>query len=53
MTASTNPTAPVAVEPGTACDVCGHPTAVHDAISLRFCKATMLQALSRNCICRV
>ena len=49
-----SPTAPAASEvETTTCDVCGHAEAVHDAISRRFCKATMSQALSRNCICRV
>lgn len=35
----------------TACDVCEHPIAEHDSISLRYCKATLSSALSRNCIC--
>jgi hypothetical protein len=34
------------------CDVCPHPAAAHDAISRRFCDATLTGALSRGCICR-
>ena len=34
-----------------ACDVCVHPIAEHDSISLRYCKATLSSALSRRCIC--
>jgi hypothetical protein len=39
------------LEPLEACDVCEHPIADHDAISLRYCKATLSSALSRHCIC--
>jgi hypothetical protein len=35
------------------CTVCSHRLADHDAISLRYCQATQVQALPRNCICRV
>jgi hypothetical protein len=40
------------VEALAACDVCEHPIAEHDSISLRYCKATLSSALSRHCICR-
>jgi hypothetical protein len=33
------------------CDVCNHPDAAHDVIARRYCKATMVNAISRNCIC--
>ena len=35
-----------------ACDVCPHSLARHDAISSRFCSATLTGALARGCICR-
>jgi hypothetical protein len=34
-----------------ACDVCGHLVDGHDRIALRFCAATLQNALSRGCIC--
>jgi hypothetical protein len=34
------------------CDVCPHPVAGHDAIGLRFCRATLNGGLSRHCVCR-
>jgi hypothetical protein len=34
------------------CDVCPHPAAAHDAISRRFCDATLTGAITRGCICR-
>jgi len=37
----------------TTCDACGHPDSVHDEISRRFCRATMSQAHTRNCICSI
>ena len=51
---TTTPTGAVEVpivEGLTACDVCEHPIAEHDSISLRYCKATMSSALARHCIC--
>ena len=39
-------TAPVAT-----CDVCRHTATAHDPIALRYCQATMTNALSRKCIC--
>jgi hypothetical protein len=37
-------------DPG--CDVCPHPIAHHDAIGLRFCRATLDSAIARGCVCR-
>jgi hypothetical protein len=35
-----------------ACAVCPHPLAAHDAISLRFCRASEAQATTtRGCVC--
>jgi hypothetical protein len=34
------------------CDVCPHPVADHDAIALRFCRATLAGAGVRGCVCR-
>jgi len=34
------------------CDVCPHPFIDHDAIALRFCRATMASATVRSCVCR-
>ena len=34
-----------------ACDVCPHSLVGHDAISARFCSATLTGALARGCIC--
>jgi hypothetical protein len=34
------------------CAVCPHPIAAHDAISLRFCRATgALASTTRGCVC--
>jgi hypothetical protein len=35
-----------------ACDVCPHAMSDHDAIGLRFCRATLNGAITRGCICR-
>jgi hypothetical protein len=35
-----------------ACDVCPHPVADHDAIGLRFCRATRNAGTERGCACR-
>jgi hypothetical protein len=44
-------TAPSPVDdPG--CDVCPHAVSRHDAIGLRFCRATRNSALDRGCVCR-
>ena len=43
------PTAPAAAD---TCDACPHPLSGHDAISLRFCRATVAIASSRACVCR-
>ena len=34
------------------CDVCPHPVDDHDAIALRFCRATLAAAVTRGCVCR-
>ena len=34
------------------CDVCPHPVVDHDAIALRFCRATMASAIVRGCVFR-
>jgi hypothetical protein len=35
-----------------ACAVCSHPLVAHDAISLRYCRATEAQAATgRGCVC--
>ncbi|MEX5718625.1 RGCVC family protein [Geodermatophilus maliterrae] len=34
------------------CDVCPHGVSHHDAIGLRFCRATLVGAITRGCICR-
>jgi hypothetical protein len=48
------PARPVADVLG-ACSACPHPLAAHDAISLRFCRATEDQlvdaAATRGCVC--
>ena len=33
------------------CDVCPHAVDEHDAIGLRFCRATRNAALDRSCAC--
>jgi hypothetical protein len=45
------PTADTRAE--TACPACAHPLADHDAIGVRFCRATVAGAFERGCICRV
>ena len=55
MSTTTVPTAvlPVA-EAVAACAVCPHPLSAHDAISLRFCRATAGRAddaTPRGCVC--
>jgi hypothetical protein len=37
-------------DPG--CDVCPHSMTHHDAIGLRFCRATRASAIDRGCVCR-
>ena len=34
------------------CDMCTHSVADHDAIALRFCRATAAAAIARGCVCR-
>jgi hypothetical protein len=35
------------------CAMCQHEMRVHDAIGLRYCRATQSQALTRGCVCQV
>jgi hypothetical protein len=37
---------------GPSCDACRHPVVDHDAIALRFCRATLRAAIVRGCLCR-
>jgi hypothetical protein len=39
------------IEENPACGVCPHSLAGHDAISSRFCSATLTGALTRGCVC--
>ncbi len=41
-----------ATAPPTTCAACPHPAAGHDAISRRYCAATVDASLTRGCICR-
>lgn len=43
------PTPPHDAAPG--CAACPHPTADHDAVAERYCRATVTSALDRGCIC--
>lgn len=60
LTGPSDPTRPAAsgslvaeiAAPVPLCDVCRHTEASHDAISRRFCAATLNGALTRGCICR-
>lgn len=42
---------PAAAAPG--CAACPHAQADHDAVSQRYCQATVTSALTRGCVCRV
>jgi hypothetical protein len=37
--------------PEAACAACPHPLTGHDAVALRYCRATVSSALDRGCIC--
>ena len=37
---------------GAVCTACPHPVARHDAIGLRFCRATSTGTTTRGCVCR-
>ena len=55
MTAPTSTPSPIDLPlpaAQTVCDVCPHPAAAHDAISRRYCDATLTGATTRGCICR-
>ncbi|SEO48525.1 RGCVC family protein [Trujillonella endophytica] len=45
------PTVP-APSAGPACGACPHPLAAHDAVGLRYCRATAISELDRGCVCR-
>jgi hypothetical protein len=45
-------TAPDELATAPLCDVCPHVLSRHDAIGLRFCRATLDGAIGRGCICR-
>lgn len=47
--ATTGPAVEVATD--LRCEACPHPAADHDAIALRFCRATVAAALERGCVC--
>ena len=50
--APTLPVPDVGTDAAGSCAVCPHPLAAHDAISLRFCRATESQgAATRGCVC--
>ncbi len=38
---------------GSGCGACGHPETGHDAVGLRWCRATVTSALDRACVCPV
>jgi hypothetical protein len=46
------PEAPPRSAADAGCDVCPHPVGDHDAIALRFCRATRNTAITRGCVCR-
>ena len=48
---ATSGTAEVDVLDTAACPACPHPLETHDAIDLRFCRATTAGARSRGCTC--
>lgn len=39
--------------PAPGCGACPHPEAGHDAVGLRWCRATVASALDRTCVCRI
>jgi hypothetical protein len=54
ITPSVSPAVVPADEVLAGCAVCPHPIAAHDAISLRFCRATEARAgenTTRGCVC--
>jgi len=54
MSTTTVRTVELTAEAVGACAVCPHPLAAHDAISLRFCRATAGRAdgaATRGCVC--
>jgi hypothetical protein len=51
MTSAPSPVLPALDAPADVCDRCPHPLSAHDAISLRFCRATGNGDLPRGCAC--
>lgn len=51
MSPAPSPVLPVQDAPADACGTCPHPLSAHDAISLRFCRATRDGDLPRGCAC--
>ncbi|WP_176522873.1 RGCVC family protein [Blastococcus aggregatus] len=51
MTSAPSATPTVEHAPADACGNCPHPLSAHDAISLRFCRATQAGDLPRGCAC--
>ncbi len=49
---STLRTAPSGEAPEETCAACPHDLAGHDAIALRFCRATATGSLERGCVCQ-
>jgi hypothetical protein len=43
---------PQITDEGKGCDVCPHLVGDHDAIGLRFCRATRSTGVDRSCVCR-
>jgi hypothetical protein len=41
----------VSTQAAAACSACPHPLDTHDAIDLRFCRATTDKSLTRGCTC--
>ncbi|MGY2128905.1 RGCVC family protein [Blastococcus sp. SYSU DS0617] len=51
MSSAPSPVLAVQAAPVDACGNCPHPLSAHDAISLRFCRATRAGDLPRGCAC--
>ena len=51
MSPAPSPVLPVQGAPADVCGRCPHPLSVHDAISLRFCRASGAGDLHRGCAC--
>ena len=51
MSSAPSPVVPAQDAPADVCVRCPHPLSAHDAISLRFCRATGDGDLARGCAC--